>query len=107
MAIHGRLSLDLPPNCPHRQAGRELLVQTLFAHTPNEALDQPVLHGLAGSDVVAIDTVVLLPSNRGFEVNSVPSSEITRRGSPRRRCPVLYNPLSSYAIVHHKPSTPL
>ena len=46
-------------------AGKQVLVQALVTQTPDEALHQPVLHGLAGSNVVLVDPVVLLPSEHG------------------------------------------
>jgi len=55
--------LDDPPGVA--VAGEHVLVKALITQPADEALDQPVLHGLAGSDVVPVDPSVLLPPEHG------------------------------------------
>lgn len=43
------------------QAGEQVLVEALVPQAAVEALDEAVLHGFAGCDVVPFDLPVLLP----------------------------------------------
>ena len=54
---------DLVPGLAERREQR--LVQELVSQSPVEALDEPVLHGLAGSDVVPVDPGALTPRQHG------------------------------------------
>ena len=52
--------------CRNHAAGmaqrlEQVFVEAFFAHPPVEALDQAVLHWLAGRDVVPADLSLLLP----------------------------------------------
>ena len=54
-------------------AGEQVFVEALITETPDEALHQAVLHGLAGSDVVPLHPLILLPSQHhvGGELRTV------------------------------------
>ena len=69
------------------QAGEQMLVETLTAQSPVEALHEAVLHRLAGLDVVPFDAA--------FEQKIIDPAEVTadsgctsspRGGSPRANC---------------------
>ena len=43
------------------QAAEQVLVQAFVAHAPDKALCKPILHRLAGRDVMPVDPALLLP----------------------------------------------
>lgn len=57
--------------------GQAVVIQALMAQKPVGALDEAVLRGVCGSEVVAIDTVVRMPSEHGggFDTSRLPYPE--------------------------------
>ena len=55
------------------QQGEQRLVEKLIPETPVEALDEAVLHGLVGSDVVPLDARALAPVQHGHRGHFIPN----------------------------------
>ena len=47
------------------QIGEQVLVEALVAKAPIEALDEAILHGFSGRDVMPFDPAILLPFEDG------------------------------------------
>ena len=84
--VVGPPSIDDPAGL--RQAPEQVLVEALVAEASVQALDEAVLLGLAGGDVVPLDSAFLLPAQDGMggQLGAVVADDHLRPDHAIRRC---------------------
>ena len=101
--IVGPPSFDDPPGCG--QALEDVLIEAFVAQATVQALDECVLHWLAGGDVVPADTAILLPTQHHMRRQLGPVVADHQQGGAAPFYDVIefaHHPATGQRCIHHQ-----